>query len=113
MQSYWQSHALTGDNTREKPYTDIYPRLTTKSNIFTIHMRVQTLKKLKTDADPTVWTENSDVVTGEYRGSETIERYVDPNNTSIPDYATAGLTAAPIGQYYKIRVVSTKQFAPE
>src|SRR5690606_481453 len=28
---YWQDHALVGDNSRERPYTNIQTRLTTKS----------------------------------------------------------------------------------
>jgi hypothetical protein len=120
MAKYWADHALTGDNSRERPYADIYPRLTTKSNTYTIHMRVQTLQKLNSDADMQpnsppgqTWTEGSDVITGEYRGSETIERFVDPSNSNIPDYVTAGLTASPIGQFYRFRVVNAKQFAPQ
>jgi uncharacterized protein (TIGR02600 family) len=120
---YWSQHALTGDNSRERPYADIYPRLTTKSNTFTIYMRVQTLQKLKTDADPRTWTENVDVVTGEYRGSETVERYVDPNDGRLtdgainfdyadPTYTTGGATPPLISQLYKFRVVSSKQFSP-
>jgi uncharacterized protein (TIGR02600 family) len=111
---------LTGDNSRERPYANIYPRLTTKSNTYTVHMRVQTLKKIKS-TDPTTWVEGSDVISGEYRGSTTMERYLDTSNTTsatgtvMPDYATqsqplaAGLA---IDNYYKFRVVETKQFTP-
>jgi uncharacterized protein (TIGR02600 family) len=113
---YWQDHALTGDNSRERPYADVYPRLTTKSNTFTIHMRVQTLQQTKTNlaAQPTIWTEGTDQVTGEYRGSETVERYVDPNDPRLIDYAASPTTSptVPLGSLYKFRVVSTKQFAP-
>jgi len=48
---------------------------------------------------------------GEYRGSATLERYLDTSNTSIPDYATA-TSPAPIDHYYKFRVVETKRFNP-
>lgn len=50
------THYLTGDNSRERPYATIYPRLTTKSNTYTVHMCVQPLKKVKSGpAD--IWTE--------------------------------------------------------
>src|SRR5207249_786519 len=45
MSGFWTANNLTGDNLREKPYVDLYPRLTTKSNVFTIHIRAQSLKK--------------------------------------------------------------------
>ncbi|HEY8965320.1 MAG TPA: Verru_Chthon cassette protein A, partial [Candidatus Methylacidiphilales bacterium] len=110
MPTFWAGRRLTGDNTREKPYADIYPRLTTKSNTYTIHVRVQTLKK-SAATDPASWIEGSDAVTGEYRGSTTVERYVDTADTRVPDYATAP-NAAPLDIFYKFRVVETKQFTP-
>ncbi len=125
MQSFWNpspvpttgtaNGMLTGDNVRERPYTNIYPRLTTNSNTYTIHLRVQILKKvLGTPAGQ--WVEGSDVVAGEYRGSSTIERYLDTTE-AIPDYAAASTAASlaslpPMDDYYKIRVVETKQFVP-
>ena len=39
------THYLTGDNSRERIYATIYPRLTTKSNTYTVHMRVQNSRK--------------------------------------------------------------------
>ena len=110
--TFWNTHQLTGDNSRERPYTTIYPRLTTKSNTFTVHMRVQTLKKLG-GSNQATWTEGSDVVTGEYRGSQTIERYVDPSdpNLATVDFANSANTSS-LNAFYKFRVINTKQFAP-
>jgi len=115
MQAFWKASginggALTGDNVRERPYADLYPRLTTKSNTFTVHYRVETLKKLNTTA-VNQWVEGTDIVTGEYRGSSTLERYLDTSDQSIPDYATAANPAS-IDTYYKFRVIETKQFTP-
>jgi uncharacterized protein (TIGR02600 family) len=121
MTKFWndtttKGGALTGDNVRERPYANIYQKLTTKSNTYTVHMRVQTLKMTK-NADPsyTTWVEGSDVITGEYRGSSTIERYLDTSSKNIPDYAL--MTQPPaagqaIDNFYKFRVVETKQFTP-
>jgi uncharacterized protein (TIGR02600 family) len=109
MPAYWTTNALTGDNSRERPYTNLLGRLTTKSNTFTVHFRVQVLKKSPaTPADQ--WVEGRDTVASEYRGSTLIERYIDPNNTSIPDFATA--TTANIDDYYRFRVIQTRRFAP-
>lgn len=109
--AFWNDKRLTGDNSRERPYTTIYPRLTTKSNTFTVHVRVQTLKKLKSDANQQQWREGIDQVTGEFRGSQTIERFVDPNDPTLPDFADLSVTQT-IDSFYKFRVVSSKQFCP-
>ena len=113
MDQYWSTHRLTGDNSRERVYATLYPRLTTKSNTFTIHVRAQCLAKRRTSPPSwDTWEEGKDVVASEYRGSETVERYVDPNNTLMGDYADAGKPRLPISDFYKIRVLAAKQFAP-
>ncbi len=119
MAAFWNNNQLTGDNLREKPYVDIYPRLTTKSNTYTVHVRVQALKKAPvTPANPAdKWDASKDKVVGEYRGSSILERYIDVNDPLLPDFATKFAnnpndSALNIDQYYKMRVVSTKRFAP-
>ncbi|MDD5349055.1 MAG: Verru_Chthon cassette protein A [Chthoniobacteraceae bacterium] len=103
MANWWDNYALTGDNLREKPYSDIYPRLTTKSNTFTVHVRAQSLKK-RVNSPPDQWTEGKDGVTSEYRGSFTIERYLNPGLAAYDE-------TQPLSDY-KFRVVETRQFAP-
>lgn len=110
MDTYWNTRRLTGDNSREKAYATIYPRLTTKSNTFTIHYRAQSLQKIP-GGDPTMWDETRDKVTGEFRGSQTIERFIDPNDPAIPDYTDPDVTT-PISDFYKTRILQAKQFAP-
>jgi len=109
--AFWAAHQLTGDNSLERPYTNIYPRLTTKSNSYTVHYCVETLKKAA-GSTPTTWDETKDVVTGQYRGSTLIERYVDPNDTTLPDFAATTNYNTALDAWYKFRVVSSKQFAP-
>lgn len=116
MRSFWDSHKLTGDNLREKPYADLYSRVTTKSNVFNVHIRVQSLKKSR-NTPPDQWVPGKDLVLSEYRGSSIIERYIDPNDPRLPDFA--GLFATDptdeqlnIDRYYRMRVVSTKTFTP-
>jgi hypothetical protein len=115
--NYWttsangKGHRLTGDNSRERPYATIYPRLTTKSNAFTVHVRVQVLKKsARTSA--TVWDETKDSIASEYRGSQTVERYVDPNDPNIPDFAAPSHAADSLSPFYHMRVLSTRRFTP-
>jgi hypothetical protein len=116
MPAFWTTNALTGDNSRERPYTNLLGRLTTKSNTYTVHYRVQALKQPPT-ATAGQWDETKGIVTGEYRGSTTVERYITPKDPAIPDYA-ADYAANPsaslpdIGTYYKWRTLNTRQFAP-
>ena len=94
VQAFWQQNTLTGDNSLERPYSMIYPRVTTKSNIFTVHVLAQSLKKIATDPSQAVWNENKDQVLGEFRGSYTIEKYYDPNNDDITS-DSAGQSTCP------------------
>ena len=102
--------SLTGDNMRERPYDTLYPRLTTKSNSYTVHFRVQVLKKVP-GTSVTQWVDGKDVVASEYRGSSLIERYIDPSDPNLPDFAVN--PTATLDNYYKFRVVSTKKFTAE
>jgi len=120
--TFWSAtNSLTGDNSRERPYTTLQPRLTTKSNTFTVHYRVQVLKKVPgTSANQ--WVEGKDIVASEARGSTLIERYVDPNDPDIPDFATrtgGNSSRFPslndrmnIDNYYRFRIVQSRKFAP-
>ena len=114
--AWWDDKTLTGDNLRESPYDHIYSRITTKSNTFTVHMRVQALKQLSsgrnTAADWATWNEATDQVVSEYRGSATIERYVDPNDTAVPDFTLPANYTKNLAPYYRWRTVSERQFLP-
>jgi hypothetical protein len=108
-------YKLTGDNVREGPYGHIYPRLTTKSNTFTVHVQTQSIVKVG-NTDPDTFIEGRDQVTGEFRGSFLIERFLDPNSDSLvkADGKTPTDELDPEGMVgpYKFRVVSSKKFAP-
>jgi hypothetical protein len=115
MSAWWANFKLTGDNGRESPYNQIYPRLTTKSNDFQIHMRVQVLSQTPADrSDGTYDTTKGDSVVGEYRGSAIVERYLDPNQTTLPDFATTFPTdpTSTVDNYIHYRIVNTKAFSP-
>lgn len=131
IRKFWEANNLGGDNTREKPYADIYPRLTTKSNTYTVHMRIQKLRpqKGRTDEDFKKWTEGEDVIAAEYRGEVQIERYLDPQDRRF-DPADATIPAdekfdvdatvyrpnlgntRPLEFAYRFRTVSSKRFSP-
>jgi uncharacterized protein (TIGR02600 family) len=110
--AWWNGQQLTAANARQSPYNAIYSRITTKSNSYTVHWRVQALAKAP-GSTPTTWNETQDRVLSELRGSNLAERYIDPNASTIPDYAadTSG-TATPLSQFYKWRVVSENDFQP-
>ncbi|MEA3211552.1 MAG: hypothetical protein QOE70_4609 [Chthoniobacter sp.] len=109
MAGFWNANKLTGDNLREKPYVDLYPRLTTKSNTFTVHVRVQALKKAR-NTPPNQWVSGRDQVVSEYRGSSIVERYIDVNDPRLPDFAKGD--PVNIDQFYRMRVISTHRFSP-
>jgi uncharacterized protein (TIGR02600 family) len=103
---------LTGDNAREAPYGQLYPRLTTKSNTYTVHFRVQSLKKSRS-TEATRWVEGRDAVLSDYRGSATVERYMDPNDRELQNILVGDTQFYQTwDQHYRFRVVDRKQFAP-
>lgn len=120
IRDFWNDHRLTGDNSLERPYTNIYPRLTTRSNVFRVHMTVQTLRKVRGTDVSSFDEEGGDRVAGEYRGSAVIERYLDPQRRDLPDYLVmpdetteeSDSQGEGLNRFYEYRVVNVKQFAP-
>jgi uncharacterized protein (TIGR02600 family) len=129
IKNWWYANAgttrkaLTGDNIRERPYNYLYPRLTTKSNTYQIHYRVQALKQTRTahSSDWSTWIDPSaggvsDKILGEQRGSAVIERFIDPSDPSIPDFtaniSSTSITGPTLDQFYRFRVFNAKQFTP-
>jgi len=98
------SGALTGDNLRELPYAQLYSRLTTRSNSYTVHVWVQVLRKQPDDPSQNIWNEDTDLVLGDWRGEYEIERYLDPA-------ASAPAAGSPLGPY-DFRIVSRRRFTP-
>ncbi|XHR30629.1 MAG: Verru_Chthon cassette protein A [Chthoniobacteraceae bacterium] len=107
---YGDDFALVGDNVRERPYANIYSRVTTKSNTYIVHFTVQALKNVSTDA--TQWDETRGAVIGEYRGSSILERYLDPNDSNLTNSDFASSTASILESFYKWRVVRNSRFSP-
>lgn len=113
MQNFWTQNALTGDNLRERPYAGLYPRLTTKSNTYAVHVDVQSLRQADRGSSGqwNTWVEGRDRVTGEYRGMAIVERYLDLSD-NLPDFAQAGGTGDSLAKHCKLRVVMTRRFSP-
>ena len=106
--TFWNANQRTGDNAREIPYGHIYPRVTTKSNTYTVHMRVQALQKAA-GGPPDQWSDTRDQVVGEYRGNTTIERYVDAGDPTLPDFAKM-VKEDNLDRHYRFRIINTKAF---
>jgi len=133
IKDWWALNLLTGDNLREKPYGDLYPRITTKSNTFTVHYRVQTLRQRPfpgSSSDTTgkdkwykVWDETRDQVLSELRGSTTIERFIDPQDSRFAKFLPGGapnpvpwtfidVQKDSLEPAYRFRIISNKRFQP-
>lgn len=119
MSRFWSEHAATGDNTRERPYSNLYAKLTTRSNTFRVHVRAQSIRKASRSVAANVFDPSKDQVGGEFRGSFLVERYLDQTDlSSIPreqiDYALAAnpFSKKPLENYYRFRILESKRFAP-
>lgn len=122
IREFWKQNRLTGDNMRERPYANIYPRLTVRSNVYKIHIVSQTLKKAASNSPDSFTTEykdgvDPDMVTAEWRGSALIERVINPNDPGLRvanlDYALnfkPGTNTVPkLDNFYNYRVTEVKQ----
>jgi uncharacterized protein (TIGR02600 family) len=99
---------LTGDNLRESPYAQVYPRLCTRSNVYKVHYRVQLISKSRS-TPANEWNVESEKITAEQRGAVTLERYLDPNDPNIPDMTSSNLA---LDDFYRYRILTTEPFTP-
>lgn len=115
MPAFWQIHSLTGDNVREKPYANLLAKLTTKSNVYSVHVVAQSLQKRQGN-DPTLFGQPGDRITAEWRGTFLIERFLDPNDERLPDFASPdSLTnwndpEYQADRYYQTRVLQVREW---
>jgi uncharacterized protein (TIGR02600 family) len=109
--TFWPKNLLTGDNSRERPYSNIYSRVTTKSSVFTVHIRAQVLRK-SVAGGPAQWDEDRDKVVSEFRGSSVVERYLDAADPDLPDFSKVADGSATLDTNYRFRIISTKRFDP-
>ena len=126
MPAWWSGTAasndpvLTGDNSREAPYNQIYPRVTTRSNTFQVHYKVQSLKQ-KPSATASAGSAGWFSIQGEYQGSAVIERYLDASDSRLTDAYLSAMESEAIGTSgyrggglppYKWRILLNRQFVP-
>jgi uncharacterized protein (TIGR02600 family) len=105
IKAFWTGKDLTGDDKKESPYNAIYPRVATRSNTFRVHFWVQTL-------NPRLGRDNP-IITGEYRGSTILERYLDPNMGVYGGNGTTTQEKFPsLSDRYRFRQIEHQQFAP-
>jgi uncharacterized protein (TIGR02600 family) len=131
---FWAEHRLTGDNSRERPYANLYPRVTVRSNVFKLHLITQALstprnasggaavitKPGKGSLRATAGTVPDFSVSGEWRGSCLLERDFDPLDTrfSTIDYTnlnTAAMNPATtprLETFHSFTVRTVKAFEP-
>ncbi len=118
MTTWWNGAAgnaadafeATGDNLRESPYAQLYPRLCTQSNVYCVHYRVQSLKQAR-GSKPNEWDNTRDHVQTERRGSHMIERRLGHQSTPLPDSATSS-TARSLHEAQTFGILSQTPFGP-
>lgn len=112
--SFWEQHKLTGDNARERPYANIYPKLTTRSNVFRVHIVAQALRKSASsppESFDSTRPDNPDLITAEWRGHAIIDRTIDPREKELElvDYLSLASAAPRLDRYYTYRITELKQ----
>jgi hypothetical protein len=119
IKAWWATCSVTGDNVREKPYSDLYSRITTKSNTYTVHYRVQSLRQRPYTgaaggeaAYYKTWDESRDQVLSEYRGHTTIERFLDPQDERFYKVTGYNPDKDSLEKAYRFRVIYNKRFSP-
>ena len=83
IRDFWKAHRLSGDNTLERPYAGLYSRLTTRSNAFRLHYRIQTITK-GAGSLPNRFDRDKDTIAKDHRGSKVIERVL--RSQDLPNY---------------------------
>lgn len=112
VKDFWDHNVLTGDNVLEAPYNHLYPRLTTQSNTYTVYVRAQSLQ-VPPGTPLTSLPESRIKMNGEYRGSFAVERYIDPADPDIPDFAASSNFGKTLYPFYKLRIKGSRQFLPQ
>ncbi len=103
IRAFWDEHRLSGDNVLERPYAGLYSRLTTRSNVYRLHYRVQRLAK-HAESSPGRFEPELDSVIDEQRGSSIIKRVLDTDHPDLPNYARDPDRLPSIDAFYEFRV---------
>jgi len=111
LASFWADKRTTGDNSREAPYGTLLPRLTARSNTFSVHTTAEALQTREPDGG---WREGAGTVAAQWRGSFGVERYIDPNDPRLttdppPDFLSGTVSVEP---YHRFRILGERRFSP-
>lgn len=109
MHAFWQRHRLSGDNVLERPYAGLYSRVTTRSNAFRLHFRVQALGK-HPDTPANQFDPLRDHVIADQRGSASIERVLQTDHPDLPAYLQQPDSAPQIERFYRYEVRDERLF---
>jgi len=118
MPAFWETHAYTGDNVRERPYANLLAKLTTRSNTYSVHLIAQALHQRRGNPRDRFGAEGDRVVS-EWAGTYLIERFLDPNDPRLSDVAATDFEndAAPwndparaLDRHYQMRVLQIREW---
>ncbi|MGI9240351.1 MAG: Verru_Chthon cassette protein A [Verrucomicrobiales bacterium] len=117
MRAFWDEHKLTGDNVKERPYTNLHTRLTTRSNTFKIYAIVQPISN-GAGSDPAVFEPGSDTLHEATPISATLRRLLDGTpdcssfdgeNRGFPDYLAGDIRFLPgLDRFYRFSIVDAE-----
>lgn len=112
MRAFWAEHRLTGDNVKERPYTNLQTRLTTKSNAFKIYAIVQPITKAP-ESDQAVFDPTADTLHEATPISATLRRLLDGTRncqpSTIPNYLRGSIETLPsVDEFYRYSIVNTQ-----
>ena len=105
IRAFWDAHRLSGDNTLERPYAGLYGRVTTQSNVFRLHYRIQEIAKGPRTA-PDQFEEGQDAIASDYQSSKILERVLSPLHPDLPSYQRERVdpeSLPRIEQFYEFR----------
>jgi hypothetical protein len=113
LRDFWNTHRLTGDNSKERPYARLYSRLTTRSNVYRIHFIAESLVKAR--STPTdAFVAGKDRVTARQQGSCLATRRIDFRRTDIPNYlalpATGVAKPKSLSRFYEWKTGAIQRF---
>jgi hypothetical protein len=118
--AWWRGGVVAGPTTSARfhspatacavpPCNRIYPRCTTKSNTFSVHLRVQRLEPAGND--PARMDVATARIGGSWRGSVLVEHFVDPHDPELPDFATQNNRS--LDDFYRFRILECREFRPQ
>lgn len=108
VESFWQAHRLTGDNSKERPYAHLHPRLTTRSNVFRVHFIAETIEKARSTEPGTV-VADVDRATSRIQGSCLVRRQINRPESELPNYLEDP-AAQPLHHFYAWRMGAIEEF---